>query len=145
MEERISVLVPCKLAYRDTVGAMVTQVCSQLEKVSEPDGFTYQVISAFNEAFNNHAKHGDVTRNGDKQRDILIVISVTNRQLVIEFQDDGKPFKLDNTEKPDLSQLRESGMGLFIMRAFMSELSYKAGSDNKANVLRLVRNLSSTA
>ncbi len=141
MEERISVLVPCDLSMRDTVGAMVTQICNRIEKAGEPEGFAHQVLSAFNEAFNNHATHGAIEKKGDKRRDILVNISVTNQQLIIEFQDDGKSFNLKNIEKPNLKKLRESGMGLFIMRAFMSELSYTMGDDRKANVLRLVRNL----
>ena len=138
MNEHISLLVMCKLSLRDTVGAMIGQICDRLEKAGEPEGFKYQVTSAFNEAFNNHAKHGGPEL---REKEILINVTVTDTQLIIEFQDDGKTFELGGTAKPELSQLRESGMGLFIMRAFMSELYYESGDDRKANVLRLVRNL----
>jgi anti-sigma regulatory factor (Ser/Thr protein kinase) len=133
----ISILVPCRLSSRDIVGAMVHQICERLEAAGEPEGFGYQVISAFNEAFNNVNTHGG---KGDNRQDLLVVIEVTEQQLIIEMQDDGDSFKMKE-ETPNLDQLRESGMGLFIMRSFMDQLDYKPRSKNNANQLRMVRNL----
>lgn len=133
----ISIMVPCRLSSRDIVGAMVHQICERLEAAGEPEGFGYQVISAFNEAFNNVIAHGG---KGANRNDILVIIEVTESQIIIELQDDGESFTLKE-EKPNLDQLRESGMGLFIMRSFMDRLDYKPRSKNNANQLRMVRNL----
>jgi len=133
----ISILVPCRLSSRDIVGAMVHQICERLEAAGEPEGFGYQVISAFNEAFNNVITHGGKRAN---RQDLLVMIEVTEQQLIIEMQDDGESFKMKE-ETPNLDQLRESGMGLFIMRSFMDQLDYKPRSKNNANQLRMVRNL----
>jgi anti-sigma regulatory factor (Ser/Thr protein kinase) len=133
----LSILVPCRLSSRDIVGAMVHQICERIEAAGEPEGFGYQVISAFNEAFNNVVTHGG---KGDQRNNLLVIIEVTDNQLIIELQDDGESFKLKD-EIPNLDQLRESGMGLFIMRSFMDQLDYKPRGKDNANRLRMIRNL----
>ncbi|MCP4680250.1 MAG: ATP-binding protein [Deltaproteobacteria bacterium] len=138
MTKRVSILVPCDLEFRDAVGGLVRQVCERLEEHGEPSGFANQVISAFNEAFNNLATHGG---QGLKTRDVLVNIDISDTQLIIEFQDDGESFEFKSYKIPDLTKLRESGMGLSIMRAFMDNLKYSSGDGNLANVLRLERNL----
>jgi serine/threonine-protein kinase RsbW len=126
---------------RDAVSSLVEHICVQLEKESEPEGFRYQVVSAFNEAFNNLARHG-----GEKLKDknIMVVVEVTDSQIIIELHDSGKGFnflkKLEQ-DVPEPGELRESGMGLFIMRSFMSELKYQSSTEDGVNVLRMVRNL----
>ncbi len=134
---RISILVPCKLASRDIVGALVRHICTRLEECGEPEEFGYQVISAFNEAFNNLTSHGG---EGITERDILVIVEVTEGQLIIELQDDGDTFNLSE-EMPALDPLSESGMGLYIMRSFMNELDYKPSSEGRANALRMTRDL----
>lgn len=138
---RISLSVPCQLVSRDAVSSLVEHICVQLEKEREPEGFRYQVVSAFNEAFNNLARHG-----GEKLKDknIMVVVEVTDSQIIIELHDSGKGFnflkKLEQ-DVPEPGELRESGMGLFIMRSFMSELKYQSSTEDGVNVLRMVRNL----
>ncbi len=136
MTKQISILVSRDLEFRDPVGGLVRQICERLEEQGEPPGFTNQVISAFNEAFNNLATHGGQDL---ETKDILINIDVNDTQLLIEFQDDGESFELKHYKNPDLTKLRESGMGLSIMRAFMDTINYSPGQQSLANVLRLER------
>ena len=141
LNTRISLLVPCQLVSRDAISSLVEHICIRLEKEGEPEGFRYQVVSAFNEAFNNLARHG-----GEKLRneDIMVVINVSEKQIVIELHDSGKGFKFPSKmeqDNPEPGELRESGMGLFIMRSFMSELKYQTDEKDGVNILRMVRNL----
>lgn len=137
----MSLLVPAKLRYRDRVGAVLNRICKDIERLGEPAGFKDQMMSAFNEAFNNAVKHGGF--DGGRQ-DILVNIDVSRRQLVVEFLEQGSVFDPCEMELPTLDELRESGMGLHIMRSFVSRLEYEPGDrGDKANVLRLVRDLKS--
>lgn len=139
MGERMSLLVPAELRYRDRVGAVLNRICEDLESKGEPEGFKNQMISAFNEAFNNAVKHGGLSEAG---QDILVNITVTKKQLVVELIEEGSVFDPCGAEMPTLDDLRETGMGLYIMRSFVSRLEYEPGvGRGRANVLRLVRDL----
>ena len=136
---RISVLAKCQLLYRDTIGAMIRHVCNRLEEQGEPETFGHQVISAFNEAFNNLAGHG-----GDnvEEKNVLVTIAVTDLQLIIEMEDDATGFHPPPPAPiPVNHDLRESGMGLMIIREFMDTMDYKKSTKNGVNSLRMVRNL----
>ncbi len=134
----ISVLVPCLLSYRDIVGAIVKQMCLQLEAQGEEEAFTFQVTSAFNEAFNNVVIHGG---KADYKRQVLVTVAVEQTEFVIELHDDGRSIVFKE-ERHQPEKLRESGMGLYIMRAFMNEIDYNSKADGGKNRLRMMRRLS---
>jgi anti-sigma regulatory factor (Ser/Thr protein kinase) len=141
LNTRISLLVPCQLISRDAISSLVEHICTRLEQEGEPEGFRYQVVSAFNEAFNNLARHGGEKL---KNKEIMVVVEVNELQIIIELHDSGKGFKFPKQtedEVPQPGELRESGMGLFIMSSFMSELKYQSNSEDGVNILRMVRNL----
>lgn len=104
---------------------------------SELDGvdpnFEPEVVSAFGEAFNNVAVHG--------YRDlppapVQIEVGWDTDRLVITMIDNGRTFDPETVAPPNLDELPESGMGLFIMKACMDEVDYRPGPPN---VLRLVK------
>lgn len=134
---RISVLSKCQLLYRDTIAATIRHVCNKLEEQGEPETFGHQVISAFNEAFNNLANHGGPDID---EKEVLITLSVTDLQLIIEMDDDAQGFHPPPPE-PTPKDPRESGMGLIIIREFMDSMEYKKRTKNGVNSLRMVRNL----
>ena len=135
---KFTVFVKCQLAYRDTIGAILRHVCNNLEAQGEPANLGHQVLSAFNEAFNNLVSHG-----GDQvdEKDVAVTIMVKNKQLIIEMNDDAKGFK-PPTRIPAIKNPRESGMGLLIIKEFMDFHDYKHISETGVNTLRMVRNLS---
>ncbi len=134
---RVTTLVKCELTYRDTIGSMIRHVCNRLESQGEDSSFGHQVISAFNEAFNNLVNHGGKQVS---TREVLVTIAVTDLQLIIEMDDDADGFH-PPTQLPKMNDLRESGMGLLIIRECMDKLDYKRQTKNGVNSLRMVRNL----
>jgi len=138
---RIRISVPARLAYRDAVGALVKAVCVQLEETRQArPGTGDEVLSAFNEAFNNlalHAYRGGETGAAD------IEVELLPGQIVLRLMDRGQGFDPTRVTPPDLAsdEVSEGGYGLFIMRSFMSEVAYQRGDGERANVLTLVRNL----
>lgn len=141
MGERISVVLPCDLRYRDAIGAMIREVCARLEHEGAEPGLGHQVISAFNEAFNNLSLHGD---EGPRPGPVEVELLLSAEQLAIEIRDLGEPFNYNDVSAPDLDELPESGLGIFIMRSFMSEVHYEPRSNATGkNRLRMIRVLKS--
>ena len=139
MDPRIAISVPCELRYRDAVAALIRHVCEEFERGGAHEKLAVQVVSAFNEAFNNLALHARGTPNPAD-----IVLTYDAKRLVLEIADEGQAFEMDQVEEPDLLELPESGLGLFIIRSFMDDVEYFPGVDGDKNLLRLVHYLEST-
>lgn len=132
--------VPGRLAYRELATRVVSTAC---KLVRSPDGmvlkeeFTHEAVSAVGEAFNNVALHGyENTAPGD----IIFEIASLEDRLVIDVSDFGHSFHPDDAPEPNLGELPESGMGLFIIRAFVDELTYEAGSPNRLRMVKRFAN-----
>jgi serine/threonine-protein kinase RsbW len=139
----IRVKIPARLEYRDLAMRMVASACKLVSAQivdprtgeSRPDHeLDAQVVSAFGEAFNNVALHSYRRQGGDLE----IEIETGPHALVIRIMDQGEPFDLATVPLPDLDTLPESGLGLYIMRACMDEVTYVPGPPN---VLTMTRSL----
>ena len=62
--------------------------------------------------------------------DVTVIVKTEAKYLEVEMRDTGASFDPDKVPVPDLAGLPESGMGLFIMRSFVDELSYAPGDPN---------------
>jgi len=114
----------CKVAVADVCGGN-----------APADGFTDQVVSAVGEVFNNIALHCYQDRPSDIVR-VRMTIEASVLRLTIE--DYGASFDPLTARVPDLDALPESGLGIFIMRSLMDEVSYRAG---RPNVLTLSKRI----
>ena len=119
----IRLIVPGTLRFRDLA---VRAVAAAAKLVDADREFDDEVVSAFGEAFNNVALHAYEERAGDLE----IEIDVADRALTIRLLDYGTSFEVADIPDPDLDSLPESGMGLFIIRSFVDELSYRPGTPN---------------
>lgn len=132
----IGLRVPGALAYRHLAIRLVSTAC-KMALESDTDGgepdFEAEVVSAFGEAFNNVAVHGfrDVA-----PEPVQIEVDWDPDRLVITMIDSGRTFDPETVAAPDLDELPENGMGLFIMASCMDEVDYRPGPPN---VLRLVK------
>ena len=134
----IRLRVPGVLKYRDLAVRAVAAAC-KLVGPAEWNGsrreFTDQVVSAFGEAFNNAALH---SYEGRAPGDVEIELDVQLDGITIRLIDFGNSFDLTQVADPDLDALPESGLGIFIIKSFMDEVSYQAG---QPNVLRMEKRL----
>lgn len=137
----IGLRVPGAIAYRHLAIRLVSTACKMaLESAGtadsgdggEPD-FEAEVVSAFGEAFNNVAVHGYRDRTPEP---VQIEVDWDAEKLTITMIDTGRTFDPESVAPPDLDDLPESGMGLFIMTSCMDEVDYRPGPPN---VLRLVK------
>ncbi len=136
----ITLSVPAVLDYRDLVTRAVATVCKVVSASLKRDAaaaneLSNAMVSAVGEAFNNVVEHAYHGHGGGTAR---IVIERDGDVLRVVMSDDGRSFDIDAVPDPDLPALPESGMGLFIIRAFVDEVSYCAGPPN---VLTLTKKL----
>jgi serine/threonine-protein kinase RsbW len=130
--------VPGALAYRNLALRVVTVACKMAfgqDAEQEGSDFEAQAVSAFGEAFNNIAIHG---YEGRAPGPVEIDLQWTHDELVVKITDEGRSFDPGSVDPPDLDELPEGGMGLFIMRSFVDSLDYQPGPPN---VLRLVKRI----
>jgi serine/threonine-protein kinase RsbW len=128
-----AVAVACKVAAQWGPDSHANQEVAPLgdEARSSDTTFLHELSSAVGEAFNNIAIHGYA---GEHRGEVTIEIHVDARAVTVELRDDGASFDIDAVPTPQLAELPESGMGLFIVRSFVDELRYLPG---RPNVLRL--------
>lgn len=95
------------------------------------DPFDIAVVSAFMEIFNNVAIHAYQRRDLGT---IELSMTPTDRELLIELRDHGRPFDLDGIEPlpPELDEesLPEGGMGIHIAKTMLDEMTYQPGPPN---------------
>ncbi len=133
----IELRVPALLAYRELVTRAVATACklalpgrpSEANESQDESGreYTDQFVSAVGEAFNNVAIHGFVDRSVGE---VTINIRTESDRVEIEVRDGGASFDPDGVPDPDLGGLPESGMGLFIIRSFVDDVTYCPGEIN---------------
>ena len=115
--------VPGRLEYRDAARVFLAYVCDQLVQRGDfPKDIGHRVISAFVEAFTNAVLHGYRDREpGPVEVDMEVRPSCL-RVVVVDY---GQSFQPDLVPEPDLDALPEGGLGLFIIRNFMDEVTFE--------------------
>jgi serine/threonine-protein kinase RsbW len=134
----IRLRVPGSLKYRDLAVRAVAAACKLVGDsgpVRTTREFDDQVVSAFGEAFNNAAVHSYRDR---AVGELEIEIEVGADRITIRLLDFGEGFDLERVPEPDLDALPESGLGIYIMKSFMDEVTYQPG---KPNVLRMTKSI----
>ncbi len=99
--------------------------------------FDDKVVSAVGEAFNNVAIHA----YRDRPAGIVhLEFEIDDRSITIHLKDDGGGFDLSEARAPNLETLPESNMGLYIVRSFMDQVTYRRGKPPEhPNVLTLIK------
>ncbi|MEL7367417.1 MAG: ATP-binding protein [Myxococcota bacterium] len=121
--EEFRFVVPGRLEYRDAARAFLAYVCDRLVQRGDfPEDTGHRVISAFIEAFNNAVIHAYANSTpGPVEVDMRVSPSAL-RVVVVDY---GDSFRPDLVPEPDLDTLPEGGLGLFIIRNFMDDVSYE--------------------
>lgn len=89
---------------------------------------------AVGEALTNAYRHG----SPDKSRNVIKVRYITSpKAIIIEVEDEGEPFDPNGTSEPVPSDLRDHGMGIFLMRQAMDSVEFI--SSCPGNMVRMVK------
>ncbi|MBA2538296.1 MAG: ATP-binding protein [Deltaproteobacteria bacterium] len=142
MTASIRLTVPGTLRYRGIAVRVVAEAARLVSgsSMNDPDDpfandvrhpFDTAVVSAFMEIFNNIAIHAYKRKGGGA---IDIVMTPSERDLVIEVRDHGQAFDIDEVAPlpPDLDEhsLPEGGMGIHIAKTMLDDLTYQPGPPN---------------
>lgn len=133
--------VPGTLSHRDVALRTVSAACKLLASNGVAAGdkawseFRMHFVSAVSEAFNNIVIH---SYRGQRLGTVRMDIELGQGAMTVRMADYGSSFDPTTVPSPDLDQLPESGLGLFIIRSFMDSVSYEPG---RPNVLVLVKSV----
>jgi serine/threonine-protein kinase RsbW len=135
--------VPGRIECRDMVLRTVSAACKLVtpaarSRRSRYAEFATQVVSAVGEAYNNVVLHGYAGRDPGS---VQIHIENCHEWMRVMIKDTGMSFDPAQASPPDLEALPESGLGIFIMRSFVDEVTYLPGSAGSPNVLTLFKRL----
>lgn len=89
---------------------------------------------AVGEALTNAYRHGSPDKGVSK---ILMRCLSCRKAVVIEVADEGEPFDPTAVSDPDISLMRDHGMGLFLMRQAMDVVEFVA--DSPGNRVRMIK------
>ena len=88
---------------------------------------------AVSEACTNAIKHSSDDR-------FTIIYTMIEKGLTIEIIDNGKGYNTKEVSEPDLDNLKESGMGLFIIESLMDEVNVES-TEGKGTSIKMTKYL----
>jgi len=110
-------------------------------QVGFSDKEIYSIQLAADEASSNIIEHAYAGMTGGK---LEIELSVSAHELKIMMRDRGKSFDPSSVPEPnvkaDLSERKIGGLGMYLMRKLMDEVTYES-SPETGNILTMVKRL----
>ena len=99
-----------------------------------------QINLALEEIFTNIISYGF---DDDLEHTITISLDYDGQRMQITMIDDGNPFDINQADNPDLNiplaQKEVGGLGIFLIRQYMDEISYVR--DKNKNIIMLTKNI----
>ncbi|WP_250674710.1 ATP-binding protein [Paraclostridium ghonii] len=105
---------------RLTVSGIANKIGFSLDDIED-------IKVAVSEACTNAIKHS----LDDK---FLVQFSILENALTIEVEDKGSGYDVQSLQEPDLTDPKESGLGLFIIKTLMDEVSTTSNSNEGTRV-----------
>ena len=105
---------------RLTVSGIANKIGFSLDEIED-------IKVAVSEACTNAIKHS-------LDEKFLVQFSVLDNGLTIEAEDRGTGYDVESLQEPDLTNPKESGLGLFIIKTLMDEVSTTSNSTEGTRV-----------
>lgn len=116
MKEQVKITLPGKPEYvsiaRLTASVIANRMGFDIDEVED-------IKVAVGEACNNAVMHG---KGEEENYDICFEVYQT--RMVIEVRDNGIGFDYTDYQAPELGELKENGLGIFIMKTLMDEVEF---------------------
>jgi len=110
-------------------------------QVGFSDKEVYAIQLAADEASSNIIEHAYAGVTGGK---IEIDLSISDKELKITMRDHGRSFDPSSVPEPnvkaDLSERKIGGLGMYLMRKLMDEVSYESSSGT-GNLLTMIKRM----
>lgn len=129
--------VPANYNYLNILGNCAATMLEQVEGLTGLQTVTYNIQLAIHEACTNIIRHAYANKPGGKI-EATFTLETTPQRLIVELADTGQSFNPADVPDPDLNGLPEGGLGLYLIRALMDEITYYPQPGN--NRWRLVKN-----
>lgn len=129
--QRLEVTLDTQLESVDLAENIVTRV-AEAAGFGEDD--VHKVGMAVREGVINAYNYGNCQ---DKKKKILLAVEFEPEQMVVHVIDEGCGFQLSDVEDPlaDENLLRTSGRGIFLIRAFMDDLTVRRAPTGGADLV----------
>ena len=88
---------------------------------------------AVSEACTNAIKHS-------YDKSVNIIYTILENGLDIEIRDNGKGYDVKSIDEPDLTQPRENGLGIFIIKTLMDDVNIES-KDNQGTIIKMTKYL----
>ncbi|MDQ7817619.1 MAG: ATP-binding protein [Melioribacteraceae bacterium] len=120
----------------------VAKVNKEVREILEDEGVESYILNAFEicimESVNNVIKH---SYKEQKNNYICVKLRIDSKLIEMEIIDEGEPrlkFEIPDLDfdPKDINNLPESGMGLYIMKQLMDELTYNSKSGKNYFILK---------
>ncbi len=130
-EQVITLSLPSSMQHIYLLDVVTTEILSQMNFKEE---LREQVNLAVIEAGTNAIKHGN-KEELDKKADFQFILA--EDKLTIVIQDQGKGFTREDVENPldPDNLLKSSGRGIFLMEAYMDDVSF----DGQGTIVKMVK------
>jgi len=138
-EIEILIRVPNQTRYLSLIGSIGENMARELCRFpGDSESFASSLNVVLTEAMVNAIKHAN---SADPDKEVLIQISITDKELDIRVYDNGQGFDLNNIPTPsfDTDCLEEKGRGIYIIRALMDSVVYRKADGG--NVLEMKKSL----
>ena len=113
-----------RLDYLHLATGVSRLVCETVKHPSLPEDFGDEVELGVSEACTNAVRHTD---DADALATVAISFRVYENRLVIEVNDQGAGFDIDEVPLPEFDKHPEGGYGLYIIQSVMDEVHYTKG------------------
>ena len=134
MEELEELVYKAQNKDMDSFEKLIQNIRSDLYRIAQTRLDDIEDIKvAVSEACTNAIKHSD-----DKK--VSITYTILENGLDIEIKDNGKGYDVKSIDTPDLTQLKESGLGLFIIQTLMDEVKIES-KDNQGTIIKMTKYL----
>ncbi len=126
MRESVNLSLPCRPEYVSVARLTASFVASQM-------GFDIEAIEdiklAVGEACNNAVLH-----SGNSPTYQLELKNMES-SLIIEVKDSGRGFDKEAYKAPELDELQENGLGLFIIKSLMDDVEIQTFEGNGTKII----------
>ena len=142
--DSIYLKIPSDKFFLGLVRKVITELASKMNYSQEDIA---KIELAVDEACTNVIKYAytsaeKVAFKGGKDNEINMKVNIDTKRIMIEVSDVGKEFDFENYKVPDISshlkEMKMHGLGLYIIKNFMDDVSYKRTPDG-VNTLTLVK------
>ncbi|SFI19965.1 serine/threonine-protein kinase RsbW [Tindallia magadiensis] len=132
-QEMIEISIPHRAEYVSLIRLTVASIANRM-------GFDIEDIEdikvALSEACSNAIMHGGCPKDDN----FIVQFLLEKASLTISVSDFGKGYQKESIPEPNTEELREGGLGIFIIKSLMDDVHIDSGN-NQGTSIRMIKNL----